>query len=50
VDVPPSPKVQEKEGVPLQPDGVAVAEKFTFRGAWPEVGEALAVQERVQEG
>jgi hypothetical protein len=27
-----------------------VAEKFTTRGAWPVVGEAVAVQVRVQGG
>ena len=50
MEVPPSPKVQEKEGVPLHPEGVALAVKLTVRGAVPEEGEADAAQERVHEG
>lgn len=48
MEVAPSPKVQRREGVPAQLDGVAVALKATVRGAEPEVGAAEALQETVQ--
>lgn len=50
MEVAPSPKAQEKVGVPVQFEGVAVAAKFTASGAVPELGEAEAVQAREQVG
>jgi hypothetical protein len=44
VEVPPSPKAQEKVGAPMQFDGVAVATKATASGAMPEDGMADASQ------
>ena len=48
LEVVPSPKVHEKDGVPVQLEGVAVALKDTARGAVPEAGEADAAQVRAK--
>jgi hypothetical protein len=49
-EVAPSPNAHEKVGVPVQLDGVAVEVNVTASGAFPDEGEAEAVQISEQTG